>query len=44
MRHIIVHDYFQVDFDIARDVVETELPILKPKLQAILNDLPSVDR
>lgn len=35
MRHIIVHDYFRVDYDIVWDVVETELPILKAQLQTI---------
>ncbi|MEW6349315.1 MAG: HepT-like ribonuclease domain-containing protein [Thermodesulfobacteriota bacterium] len=39
MRHIIVHDYFRVNYDIVWDVVETELPILKPQLQVILDSL-----
>jgi uncharacterized protein with HEPN domain len=39
MRHIIVHDYFRVDYDIVWDVVENELPILKSQLQAILDSL-----
>ena len=39
MRHIIVHDYFRLDYDIVWDVVEAELPILKSKLQAIRDSL-----
>ncbi len=39
MRHIIVHDYFRVAYDIVWGVVEEELLVLKPALQAILNAL-----
>ncbi len=39
MRHIIVHDYFRVDYDIVWDVVEAELPVLKLQLQEILKYL-----
>lgn len=36
MRHILVHDYFQINLAIVWDVVSKELPILKPQLEAIL--------
>ncbi len=39
MRHIIVHDYFRVDYDIVWDVVEEELPNLKAQLQEFLESL-----
>jgi uncharacterized protein with HEPN domain len=39
MRHIIVHDYFRVDYDIVWDVVQKELPILKAQLQGIMEVL-----
>ncbi|MDQ7784091.1 MAG: DUF86 domain-containing protein [Desulfomonilaceae bacterium] len=39
MRHIIVHDYFRVDYGIVWDVVETELPDLKRLLKAVLKSL-----
>ena len=39
MRHVIVHDYFRVDYDIVWDVVQKELPILKAQLQSILKSL-----
>ena len=37
MRHILVHDYFQVDLEIVWAVVEKELPVLKEKLQALVH-------
>ncbi len=39
MRHILVHDYFRVDIDIAWEVVEDDLSVLKPQLQRILSKL-----
>jgi len=39
MRHIIVHDYFRIDYEIVWDVLETELPGLKVQLTAILRSL-----
>ena len=39
MRHIIVHDYFRVDYDIVWDVVVNELPTLKAQLAAIIDTL-----
>lgn len=36
MRHILVHDYFGVDTDVVWDVVERDLPDLKPRIEAIL--------
>ena len=39
MRHIIVHDYFRVDYDIVWDVVVNELPTLKTQLKKIIETL-----
>lgn len=36
MRHILVHDYFQIDLEIVWAVVEKELPVLKEKLQELV--------
>jgi uncharacterized protein with HEPN domain len=36
MRHILVHDYFQIDLEIVWAVVEKELPILKEKLLTLI--------
>ncbi len=36
MRHILVHDYFQVDLEVVWGVTVKDLPVLKQKLQNIL--------
>ena len=38
MRHILVHDYFNIDKDLVWDVVERDLPDLKRKVEAILRE------
>ena len=39
MRHILVHDYFAVDTEIVWDVVESDLPQLKSKVEDLLRGL-----
>ena len=39
MRHILVHEYFGVDFDLIWQVIITDLPELKGKVKAILDAL-----
>jgi uncharacterized protein with HEPN domain len=39
MRHILVHDDFQIDTDIVWDVVEHDLVELKQALRRLLNEL-----
>jgi uncharacterized protein with HEPN domain len=39
MRHVMVHEYFEIDPDIVWEVVSKDLPTLKSKLQAMLKDL-----
>ena len=39
MRHILVHEYFGVDFDLIWQVIITDLPALKEKTQYILNNI-----
>jgi len=39
MRHILVHEYFGVDFDLIWQVIITDLPELKEKVKAILDAL-----
>jgi uncharacterized protein with HEPN domain len=39
MRHILVHDYFQIDTDIVWDVVEHDLSGLKQALRGLLDEL-----
>jgi uncharacterized protein with HEPN domain len=38
MRHVLVHDYFRVSYDIVWDVVEFDLPALKAQIKAILDE------
>ena len=39
MRHVLVHDYFDIDLDIVWRVVERDIPHLKRQVQAILQVL-----
>ncbi len=36
MRHVLVHDYFDVDFDIVWRVIERDVPTLKRGIQNVL--------
>lgn len=40
MRHILVHEYFGMDFDLIWQVVINDLPLLKAKILAVINTLP----
>jgi len=40
MRHILVHDYFDVDVDEVWAAVERDLPVLGQKIEAIARGLP----
>ena len=39
MRHVMVHDYFKVDWDIVYATAQTDIPALKPHMQAMLQSL-----
>ena len=34
MRHVLVHDYYQIDFDILWDVIKKDLPVLKVQIES----------
>jgi uncharacterized protein with HEPN domain len=36
MRHILVHNYFEIDMDVVAAVLEKDLPLLKPQIEAII--------
>lgn len=36
MRHVLVHDYFEIDLDIVWQVVSKDLPALKPLIQSVI--------
>lgn len=43
MRHILVHDYFKVNWDRVYETAHVGLPALKPQIEAILAALPPDD-
>ncbi|MCQ2245847.1 MAG: DUF86 domain-containing protein [Bacteroidaceae bacterium] len=38
MRHILVHDYFAVDLDFVWMVIDEDIPVLKPQVEAYLKE------
>ena len=36
MRHVLVHDYYQIDFDILWDVIQQDIPVLKSQILSYL--------
>jgi len=40
MRHVLVHDYFRVDWNQVWNVATTHVPLLQPQIAAILSTLP----
>ena len=41
VRHKIVHDYADIDFDIIRDILQNDIPDLYQKIKIIVAALPS---
>ncbi len=39
MRHILVHDYFVVDFDVLWSVVTEDIPVLKRQIEKYVEEL-----
>lgn len=39
LRHILVHDYFDVDVEIMWLVIEDDIPVLKQQIQAYIAEL-----
>ena len=44
MRHIMVHDYFKVDWDVVYATARIHIPALKPQIETILKSLPDEER
>jgi len=40
LRHILVHEYFGIDAQLIWQVIIDDLPVLKTKVQEILEQLP----
>ena len=43
MRHILVHDYFKVDWNEVYRTAASNIPALQPQIQAILDKLPPAE-
>ena len=41
MRHILVHDYFKVNWRLVYETARDHVPALKPQIEAIIASLPS---
>lgn len=39
MRHVLVHNYFDIDLDTVWSAVANDVPLLKPQIEAILREL-----
>jgi uncharacterized protein with HEPN domain len=40
MRHVLVHDYFEVNWARVYETARNRVPVLKPQIEAILASLP----
>jgi uncharacterized protein with HEPN domain len=40
MRHVIVHDYFRVDWNIVYTTARDDVPALKPLIESVLQVIP----
>ena len=38
MRHVLVHDYYQINFEVLWDVIQNDLPSLKQQVRDYLNE------
>ena len=39
MRHILVHDYFRINFEVLWDVVTKDIPMLKQQVEGYLSEI-----
>jgi uncharacterized protein with HEPN domain len=39
MRHVLVHDYFKINFDVLWDVVTKDVPPLKQQIKSYLDEV-----
>lgn len=39
MRHILVHDYFRINFDVLWDVVTKDIPVLKSQVEHYIAEM-----
>ena len=41
MRHILVHDYFRINFDVLWDVINKDIPVLKLQVRQYISEANS---
>lgn len=39
MRHILVHDYFQINYDVLWSVIKEDIPMLKEQVQEYIEEI-----
>ncbi len=39
MRHILVHDYYQIDFEIMWEIIQNDIPVLKQQIEDYLSKM-----
>lgn len=39
LRHILVHEYFGIDAEVIWQIIESDIPVLKERIDEILNNL-----
>ena len=39
MRHILVHDYYQIDYEILWDIIQSDIPSLKTQIISYLKEM-----
>lgn len=39
MRHILVHDYFKINFDVLWDVITKDIPVLKSQVEHYISEM-----
>lgn len=39
MRHVLVHGYYSVGYDFIKEVIETDIPILKNQIESYISEL-----
>ena len=44
MRHVLVHGYYAIQMPIVWDIVKNDLPVLRPQIEAYINELSSQEQ
>lgn len=44
MRHVLVHGYYAIQMPIVWDIVTNDLPVLRPQIEAYIQELSSLEQ